>query len=166
MKEAEANEQHKSIFGALRAAALKWEFELKNFVVGNRRSVVESDFYTKIKKLDEQEGNKDKLFSDHVTQVFSSRCKEVRGQPQRDRNRISSTICTCEEIERGTHTHSASKLGLVERWWTQDGKLRITIQEPPPRVRTTDTFIVFYLIVLHSVTYLKTCHFTACFTIL
>jgi len=38
-------------------------------VVGNRGSVVESDFYTKLKKLDVQEGKKDKLFADHVTQV-------------------------------------------------------------------------------------------------
>ena len=55
MKEADANEQHKCIIGALRAAALKWENEQNNFVVGNRGSVVESDFYTKLKKL-EQEG--------------------------------------------------------------------------------------------------------------
>ena len=41
-------------------------------MVGNRRSVVESDFYTKLKKLDIQEGKKDRLFVDHVTQV----CKE------------------------------------------------------------------------------------------
>jgi len=40
-----------------------------NFVVGNRGSVVQSDFYTKLKKLDIQEGKKDKLFADHVTQV-------------------------------------------------------------------------------------------------
>ena len=44
MKEAEANEQHKSIISALKAAAPKWEFEQMNFVVGNRGSVVESDF--------------------------------------------------------------------------------------------------------------------------
>jgi len=69
VKDAEANEQHKSIIGALKAAALEWEFEQINFVVGNRRSVVESDFYTKLKKLDIQEGKKDKLFADHVTQV-------------------------------------------------------------------------------------------------
>jgi len=31
--------------------------------------VVESDFYTKLKKLDIHEGKKDKLFADHVTQV-------------------------------------------------------------------------------------------------
>jgi len=43
-------------------------------------------------------------------------------------------MCTCEEIERGTHTCRASKLGPVKRWWTQDGKLRITIRSktPPP----------------------------------
>jgi len=38
-------------------------------VVGNHRSIVENDFYTKLKKLDVQEGKKDKLFADHVTQV-------------------------------------------------------------------------------------------------
>ena len=69
MKEAEANEQHKSIISALKAAAPKWEFEQIYFVVGNRGSVVESDFYTKLKKLNVQEGKKDKLFADHVTQV-------------------------------------------------------------------------------------------------
>ena len=69
MKEAEANEQHKSIIGALKAAAPKWEFEQINFVVGNHGSVVESDFYTKLKKLDVQERNTDKIFADHVTQV-------------------------------------------------------------------------------------------------
>jgi len=47
----------------------EWEFEQINFVVGNRRLVVESDFYTKLKKLDIQEGTKDKLFADYVTQV-------------------------------------------------------------------------------------------------
>ena len=31
--------------------------------------MVEVDFYTKLKKLDIQEGKKDKLFVDHVTQV-------------------------------------------------------------------------------------------------
>jgi len=61
----------------------------------------------------------------------SSRRKEVRGQLQRDRGRTLGTMCTCEEIERGTHAFRASKLGPIERRWTQDGKLRITIQDPP-----------------------------------
>jgi len=55
VKEAGANDQHKSIIGAFKAAAPKWEFEQINFVVGNRGSVVESNFYTKLKKLDVQE---------------------------------------------------------------------------------------------------------------
>ena len=38
-------------------------------MVGNGGSVVESEFNTKLKKLDVQEGKKDKLFADHVTQV-------------------------------------------------------------------------------------------------
>ena len=80
--------------------------------------------------------------------------------------RTLGTMCTCEEIERGTHACRASKQGPVERLWTQDGKLGITSQGPPPRVQKTDTFTVFYLFVLHSVMGLKTCHFAACFTIL
>jgi len=61
----------------------------------------------------------------------SSRCKEVRGQLQRDGRRTLGTMCTCEKIERGTHACRASNLGPVKQWWTQDGKLGITIQEPP-----------------------------------
>jgi len=72
-------------------------------------------------------------------------------------------MCTCEEMERGTHTHRASKLGPVERWWTQDGKLRITVQDPR-RIWKTDTFIVFHLFISYSVTFVTTCHLTACFT--
>jgi len=69
VKDAEANEQHKSIIGALKAAAPKWEFEQIDIVVGNRGSVVDSNFYTKLKKLDIQKGKKDKLFANHLTQV-------------------------------------------------------------------------------------------------
>jgi len=69
VKEAKANEQHKSIIGALKATAPKWEFEQIVFVVGNCGSVVESDFYNKLKKLDVKEAKKDKLSAYHVTQV-------------------------------------------------------------------------------------------------
>ena len=65
MNDSEANVQHKSIISALKAATL----EQINFVVGNRRSVVESDFYTKLEKLDIQKAKKHKLLADHVTQV-------------------------------------------------------------------------------------------------
>jgi glutathione peroxidase-family protein len=60
MKDAEANEQQKSIIGALRVAAPKWEFEQIKFVVGNRGSVVESNFYTKLTNLHVQGGKKDR----------------------------------------------------------------------------------------------------------
>jgi len=46
-------------------------------VVGNRGSVVESDFYTKLKELDMQEGKKDKLFADRVTQVCEAHNREI-----------------------------------------------------------------------------------------
>ena len=58
MKKTEANEQHKSIISALKAVAREWGFEQINFVVGNGGSVVEVDFYTKLKKLYIQEGKK------------------------------------------------------------------------------------------------------------
>jgi len=73
----------------------------------------------------------------------SSKCKEVRGQPQRDRGRTSGTVCTCEEMERGTLACKASKLGPVERWWTQDGKLGITIRDPPPESETRTHLLYF-----------------------
>ena len=38
-------------------------------MVGNRGSVVEKDFYTKVKQLDRQEGKKDQIFANQVTQV-------------------------------------------------------------------------------------------------
>ena len=69
VKDTDANEQHKSIICALKAASSEWEFEQINFVEGNRGTVVESVFYTKLIKLDIQEGEKDKLFADHVTEV-------------------------------------------------------------------------------------------------
>jgi len=72
VKEAESNEQHKSIIGALKAAAPGWEFEQIHFVVGNRGSVLKSDFYTNFKKLDVQEEENDKLFADRVTQVYEA----------------------------------------------------------------------------------------------
>ena len=65
LKEAKANEQHKSIISALPT----WKFEQINFVVGYRGWVVEKDFYTNLKELDLQEGKRHKLFADQVTQV-------------------------------------------------------------------------------------------------
>ena len=46
-------------------------------MVGTRGTVVESDFYTKLKKLDVQEAKQDKLFADHVTQVCEAHNRVV-----------------------------------------------------------------------------------------
>ena len=73
----------------------------------------------------------------------SSRCKDLPGQSQRDRERTSGTMYTCQQIERGAHAHRASKLGPVERWWTQDGKLGITIQDPSPESRRRTHLLYF-----------------------
>jgi len=71
VKEAEANEQHKCIISALKAGAPEWEFEQINFVVVNRGSVAESDFYTKLKMLDVQVGKKDKLLTVYVMMMIA-----------------------------------------------------------------------------------------------
>ena len=164
VKDAEANAQHKSIIGALKAAAPEWEFQQIKFVVGNRGSVVESNFYTKLKKLDIHCDKKEKktssssiMWQGYAKRTIgwlcpsSSRCKEVRGQLQRDRGRTLGTVCTCEEIERGTHACRASQLGPVERWWTQDGKLGITIQNPPPESgrRTHLLYLLIHIAFCH-----------------
>jgi len=61
VKEDEANEQHRSIIEALRAAAPEWTFEQINFVAGRRGAVVEDDFYNKLEKLNVQAGKRDKI---------------------------------------------------------------------------------------------------------
>ena len=68
-KETAVNEQHSSIIEVLRAVANEWVVEQINFVAGNRGSVMEIDFYEKLENFDVQAGKKDKIFSDHITQV-------------------------------------------------------------------------------------------------
>ena len=108
MKEAEANGQHKNIISALKATAPKWEFEPMNFVVGNRRSVVESNFYTKLKKFDVQEGKKDKLFADHVTQVCKAHNRVIGVLPSVDARR-------CEAKHRGIEGELRAQCARVRR---------------------------------------------------
>ena len=69
VKEDEANEQHRSIIEALRAAAPDWTFEQINFVAGRRGAVVEDDFYNKLKKLNVQAGKRDKILLVHVQRI-------------------------------------------------------------------------------------------------
>ena len=110
MKDAKANEQHKSFIGALKAAAPEWEFEQINFVVGNRGSVVESDFYTKLKKLDVQEGKKDKLFADHVTQVCEAH------------NRV--IVSFLQQVQGGTRPTTEGSTPIEGERWAQCARVR------------------------------------------
>jgi len=110
VKEAETKEQNKRIIGALRADAPKWKSEHIKFVLGDRKSVVESDFCTKLKKLDVQEGSKNKprLFADHLSQIceahnrvimsFLQQVQRFASQPQKDLGRTLGTIFTCNEM--------------------------------------------------------------------
>ena len=61
VKEDQANEQHKSIIEALKAAAPEWMFEQIDFVAGRRSAVVEDDFYNKLEKLNVQAGENTKF---------------------------------------------------------------------------------------------------------
>jgi len=69
VKEDEANEQHRSIIEALRAAARDWTFEQINFVAGRRGAVVEYDFYNKLEKLNVQAEKRDKILLAHVQRI-------------------------------------------------------------------------------------------------
>ena len=66
VKDDDANEQHKSIMEALKAAAPEWTFERMNFVARRRGAVVEDDFHNKLERLSVQAGKKDKILAAHV----------------------------------------------------------------------------------------------------
>jgi len=91
VKEAEAIEQHKSIIGALRAAAGNMSRLYLWWVTADR--LLKATFYTKLKKLHVKEGKKDKLFADHVTQM----CK-VHHRYKRDGWRKLGKMCTCKNM--------------------------------------------------------------------
>ena len=82
VKEDEANEQHRSIIKALRAAALEWTFEQINFVAGRRDAVVEDDFYDKLEKLNVQAGKRDKILLAHVQRIYEAHDTVMRSYHQ------------------------------------------------------------------------------------
>ena len=73
VKEDEANEQHRSIIEALRAAAPEWTFAQINFVAGRRGAVVQDDFYDKLEKLNVQAGKRDTKFSWRMCNAYAKR---------------------------------------------------------------------------------------------
>jgi len=66
VKEDEANEQHKNIIEALKAAAPEWKFEKTNFVAGRCGAVMQDNFHNKLERLSVQAGKKDKILAAHV----------------------------------------------------------------------------------------------------
>jgi len=84
VKENEANEQHRSIIEALRAAVPEWTFEQINFVAGRRGAVVEDDFYNnlKLEKLHVQAGKRDKILLAHVQRICEAHDTVMRSYYQ------------------------------------------------------------------------------------
>jgi len=82
VKEDEANEQHRSIIEALRAAALEWTFEQINFVAGRRGAVVEDDLYNKLEKFNVQAGKRDKIMLAHVQRICEAHDTVMRSYYQ------------------------------------------------------------------------------------
>ena len=73
----EANQQHRSIIEALRAAAPEWTFEHINFVAGRHGAVVEDDFYNKLEKLNLQAGKRDRILLAHVQRICEAHDTEI-----------------------------------------------------------------------------------------
>jgi len=82
VKEDEANEQHRNIIEALRAAAPEWTFEQINFVAERRGAVVEDDFYNKLQKLNVQAGKRDKILLAHVQRICEAQDTVMRSYYQ------------------------------------------------------------------------------------
>ena len=78
VKENEANEQHRSIIEALKAAAPEWTFEQINFVARRRGAVVEDNFYNKLERLRVQAGKQDKILLAHVQRIYEAHDAVIR----------------------------------------------------------------------------------------
>jgi len=84
VKEDGTNEQDKSlsIVEAFKVAAPEWTFEQINFVAGRRGSVVEDDFYNKLKRLNVQAGKMDKILAAHVQRICEAHDTVMRSYYQ------------------------------------------------------------------------------------
>ena len=73
VKEDEANEQHRSIIEALRAAAPEWTFEQINFVAGRRGAVVEDMISITSSKISMYKQGKWTKFCLHMCNAYAKR---------------------------------------------------------------------------------------------
>ena len=100
--------QGRRLIGFAIKEVLQFGYILDNFVtvVDNRRSMVESDFYTKLKKLDVQEGKKYKLFADHDTGMRSAQSGD------------------CVLPPAGARRHKANHRGIEGEHWAKCARVR------------------------------------------
>jgi len=100
-------------------------FEQVNFAVGNCGSVVESDFSTKLEKLDVQEGKTVRFFADHLTQVCKAHdqvilsfLQQVQGlagpTKERSRENIGHNVHVSVDARRNTRLQSVTA-GAIEQ---------------------------------------------------
>jgi len=82
-------------------------------VVVTRRSVVDSDFYNMLNKLDVQEGKKDKKITDHVTQVCQAHNQVIVSCLQQVQGLGFARSTT--EGSRANNWHKVHVRGNVER---------------------------------------------------
>jgi len=75
----------------------------------------------------------------------SSRCKDLRGEPQRDPGRTLGTMCTCKVMERGTHAHRASKLGPLNGSGIRTGKWEPRFKTPPQSPENGHTYCILLI---------------------
>jgi len=99
VKEDEANEQHKSIIEALKAAAPEWTFERINFVAGRLCAVVEDDFYNQLNKLNVQAGKKDKILLAHVQRICGAHDTVMRSYYQQIHGSAGADATTVTSME-------------------------------------------------------------------
>jgi len=69
VKEDEANDRHKSIIEALKAAAPEWTLGQIDFAAGRRGTVDSDDFYNNLERLIVQAGKRDKILAAHVQRI-------------------------------------------------------------------------------------------------
>jgi len=80
--------------------------------VGTCGSFVESDFYTELKKLDVQQGKKNKLSADHATQVREAHDRVI--------------LSMIQQVQR---IYEANHRGIKGEHWTQCASVRRCQQE-------------------------------------
>ena len=105
---------------------------------------MESDFYEKLEKLDVQAGKKDKIFSDHITQVceahgqvISSYLQQIHRSPGADAKGSTTLGKMCIRKRQKMHAWSKAE-GTSNESGISMVKLRAAILTPS-RVQKMDT---------------------------